>query len=151
MYILVICFAFFFRDPHRIITARQNEIMSPVDGAVLEVVDEGDSNRIVIFLSILNVHVTRFPFSGTLENMEYLEGKFFPAYKKEASDLNERVTLTVHSQQIKYVLKLIAGVAARRIKMWVKQGDTLNTGDKIGIIMTGNLDYFLYFQNRWNC
>ena len=131
-------FMFFFRDPHRVINAQPNEIMSPVDGTILDILDEGDTNRIVVFLSVLNIHVARFPLSGKLEKLDYFKGTFLPAYREKASELNERVTLTVTSEKFTYTLRLIAGIAARRIRMWVKEGDELKTGDKIAIIMFGS-------------
>ena len=137
-YVLVFFFAFFFRDPNRKIVAEPHEFVSPVDGKVLDVKDEGDQNRIVIFLSIFDVHVARQPYSGKLEDIEYFKGKFLPAYREKASELNERVTLTVDSSGFKYSFRLIAGVAARRIKMWVNEGETLKTGEKIGIIFFGS-------------
>ena len=131
-------FAFFFRDPVRRIVAQENEIVSPVDGTVLDVLDEGQTRRIIFFLSIFNVHVTRLPFAGRLEKTDYFKGTFLPAYREKASELNERITLTVHSDKLRYTLRLIAGVAARRIRLWVKQGDDLQTGQKIGIILFGS-------------
>jgi phosphatidylserine decarboxylase len=137
-FLLTVYMAFFFRDPVRKIRAGKNEIVSPVDGTVLDIVDDGDSNRLVVFLSIFNVHVTRFPYSGLLQKMEYFKGEFLPAYREKASELNERITLFIKSESFSYQLKLIAGIAARRIKMWVKQGDAIKTGNKIGIIMFGS-------------
>jgi phosphatidylserine decarboxylase len=137
-FLLTVYMAFFFRDPVRKIRAGKNEIVSPVDGTVLDIVDDGDSNRLVVFLSIFNVHVTRFPYSGLLQKMEYFKGEFLPAYREKASELNERITLFIKSESFSYQLKLIAGIAARRIKMWVKQGDAIKTGNKIWIIMFGS-------------
>lgn len=130
--------AFFFRDPARKVSAGENDIVSPVDGTVLDIVDDGDSNRLVVFLSIFNVHVARLPYAGILEKSEYFKGMFLPAYREKASELNERITLFVKSATFAYRLKLIAGIAARRIKMWAEQGEALDTGSKIGIIMFGS-------------
>lgn len=138
MYILTGYFAFFFRDPNRPITAKPNEIVSPVDGTVLDVIEGDDNNKIVIFLSLFNVHITRLPYNGRLEKVDYFKGKFLPAFREKASELNERITINVISDKFEYVLRLIAGIAARRIRMWVKQGETLKSGDKIGILMFGS-------------
>lgn len=138
LFLVALYMAFFFRDPVRKIRARENEIVSPVDGSVLDIVDDGESNRLVVFLSIFNVHVTRLPYAGMLQKLEYFRGEFLPAYREKASELNERVTLFIKSRTFSYRLKLIAGVAARRIKIWVRQGDTIATGNKIGIIMFGS-------------
>jgi phosphatidylserine decarboxylase len=138
LYILAAYFAFFFRDPPRRVSATAGEIVSPVDGTVLDIVDDGDSHRVVVFLSIFNVHVTRLPLGGTLDKVEYFKGEFLPAYREKASELNERITLSIDAAEMRYTLKLIAGVAARRIRMWVNQGAELKTGEKIGIIMFGS-------------
>jgi len=138
LYIFTLYFAFFFRDPPRKIVALEHEWVSPVDGTILDVVSDTDSNRLIVFLSIFNVHVTRLPYGGKLEKMEYFKGEFLPAYREKASELNERIVLTIDSSSFKYSLKLIAGIAARRIRMWVHQGEQLDTGSKIGIIMFGS-------------
>jgi phosphatidylserine decarboxylase len=138
LFVFTLYFAFFFRDPPRKICAQDHEWISPVDGKVLDIISETDSNRLIIFLSIFNVHVTRLPYKGRMERMEYFKGEFLPAYREKASELNERISLTIDSSSFTYTLKLIAGIAARRIRMWVHQGDQLDTGDKIGIIMFGS-------------
>lgn len=131
-------FGFFFRNPDRVIDAGPGDIVSPADGTVLDVISEGRSHRLVIFLSIFNVHITRMPFTGRVENMNYFHGSFLPAYREKSSELNERITLEVTSSSFQYRLRLIAGIAARRIKMWIKEGDTMSTGNRIGIIMFGS-------------
>jgi phosphatidylserine decarboxylase len=137
-YILTAYFAFFFRDPPRKITAAPHEIVSPADGRVLDISEKKGQVRIVIFLSIFDVHITRLPYAGSLIDMDYVKGEFLPAYREKASELNERITLDIDSSPFKYRLKLIAGIAARRIRMWVKKGQNLKTGDKIGIMMFGS-------------
>lgn len=138
LYVLVAYMAFFFRDPNRTITAGDHELVSPVDGRVLEVVQQEEETKISIFLSLFDVHVNRLPFKGLIKKMEYHPGKFLPAYRDKASELNERITLVVEGPQLSYTLRLITGIAARRIRMWVKEGDRLHTGDKIGIMMFGS-------------
>jgi len=137
-YILTAYFAFFFRDPPRKIIAELDEIVSPVDGKVLAISEEENQKKIVVFLSIFDVHIARLPYSGALTKMDYFKGEFLPAYREKASELNERMTLVINSISFDYRLKLIAGIAARRIRIWVKQGQNLKTGDKIGIIMFGS-------------
>lgn len=136
MFIMAAYFAFFFRDPKRKIIAEPGEIISPVDGLVVDINE--NEKKLAIFLSIFDVHITRFPYTGTLKKIQYFKGCFLPAYKKNASELNERATLTVDSEKLSYILKLIAGVAARRIKIWIREGERVKTGDKIGIIMFGS-------------
>lgn len=138
LFIFSVYFAFFFRNPNREICAGPDDIVSPVDGTVLDVVNEGETRRLVVFLSIFNVHITRMPHEGHMDKMEYFHGVFLPAYREKASELNERIILTVKSKNFQYQLKLIAGIAARRIKMWVNQGEKIPTGKRIGIIMFGS-------------
>ena len=138
LFLAALGFAFFFRDPRRAIHAGASDIVSPVDGTVMAVSDEGEVRRITVFLSIFNVHVIRLPYAGTLKKIEYFKGQFLPAYRDKASELNERVTLSLASGPLAYSLRLIAGIAARRIRLWVKEGAPLQTGQKIGIILFGS-------------
>jgi phosphatidylserine decarboxylase len=138
LYMLAGYFAFFFRDPQRVITAKSNEIVSPVDGTVLDIIEEKDEYRIVVFLSVFDVHVARLPYQGRIEKILYNKGKFLPAFREKASELNEQIVLDVAADSFQYKLRLIAGIAARRIRMWVKEGVTLGSGEKIGIILFGS-------------
>lgn len=138
LYILAGYFAFFFRDPHRVVDPGPREIVSPVDGTVLGVVDEGDTNRLNIFLSVFDVHITRMPYAGKLDKADYNKGKFLPAWRDKASELNEQIRLDITGKDLVFSLKLIAGIAARRIRMWVREGDTLPAGEKLGILMFGS-------------
>ncbi len=138
MYILVAYCAFFFRDPSRTITVQDHEIVSPVDGRVLEVTQKGGLTKISIFLSLFDVHVNRLPHKGLIKKLDYSKGKFFPAFREKASELNERMTIQVEADNFSYELRLITGIAARRIRMWIKEGELLKSGDKIGIMMFGS-------------
>jgi phosphatidylserine decarboxylase len=137
-YVLVAYMAFFFRDPSRTITAGDLEVVSPVDGRVLEVIGAGDETKISIFLSLFDVHVNRLPYKGLIKKLDYHKGKFLPAYRDKASEVNERINIEVEGQRLSYKLRLITGIAARRIRMWIKEGEQLDTGDKIGIMLFGS-------------
>jgi len=138
LFILAGYFAFFFRDPVRQVTAAQDEIVSPVDGRILDIDRADGRQRLIVFLSIFDVHIVRLPLAGVLNRLDYFKGQFLPAYREKASELNERVTLEVNHPRSPYTLRLIAGIAARRIKMWVNEGAELQTGQKIGIMMFGS-------------
>lgn len=138
LFILAGYFAFFFRDPVRQVTAALDEIVSPVDGRILDIDRADGRQRLIVFLSIFDVHIVRLPLAGVLTRLDYFKGQFLPAYREKASELNERVTLEVNHPRSPYTLRLIAGIAARRIKMWVNEGAELQTGQKIGIMMFGS-------------
>jgi phosphatidylserine decarboxylase len=138
-------FSFFFRDPARRIAGGERDIVSPADGKVLSIESlashptlEPPVTRIAIFLSLLDVHVTRSPASGVVEQAEYRPGRFFPAYRPEASEKNESHSLLIRSNPIDVHLKQIVGVAARRIKCSLRPGDRVTRGQKIGLMIFGS-------------
>ena len=136
--------AAFFRDPERIPPLGNDLILAPADGKVVEIrrVEDGGGDpgaRLSIFMSPLDVHVNRAPVSGTVEKIEYQKGGFMPAYKEDCSENNERNALTlVGSDGLPVKLVQIAGILARRIICRVKPGDTLEAGERFGIIMFGS-------------
>lgn len=142
--IVTLAVAAFFRDPERIPPLGNDLILSPADGKVVEIRPvedaEGDSGaRVSIFMSPLDVHVNRAPVSGTVEKIEYRKGCFMPAYKEDCSENNERNALTlVGSDGLPVKLVQIAGIMARRIICRVRPGDTLEAGERFGIIMFGS-------------
>jgi phosphatidylserine decarboxylase len=127
---------FFFRDPAITITGGGSEarILSPCNGTVLEV-EEGENEKIIrIFLSIFNVHLQRSPVKGKLTKLEHKDGKFLMAWDPLAHSLNEQNIFTIENERGLFTVKQIAGFLARRCVSWVKPGDELNQGDKIGCI-----------------
>ena len=149
--LLAAAFAFFFRDPKRVIPAQPGAVLAPADGQVLkieEVQDHpelgGKGTMVSIFLSLLDVHFTRSPLEAEVLKVDYHPGKFFPAYKDEASQLNESNSLLLATAAGKIFLKQMVGVAARRIKCYVKAGDRVAAGQKIGLMYFGSrVDLFL--------
>lgn len=87
-----------------------------------------------MFLSPIDVHINRSPISGIIEKAEYIPGKKAPATSNEASFTNERNSLTIKGEKITVVCTQIAGILARRIVCWSKEGDTLARGEKFGLI-----------------
>jgi len=132
--------AFFFRDPVREIPGGPGVFVSPADGKVTEVRPLGPSGgtRISIFLSLFDVHINRSPAAGRIERVEYREGRFLPANLSRASLENERNDITLATALGPVRFSQIAGVVARRIVCWKKEGDEVATGERIGLIQFGS-------------
>jgi len=132
--------AFFFRDPVREIPGGPGVLVSPADGKVTEVRALGPSGgtRISIFLSLFDVHINRSPMAGRIERVEYREGRFLPANLSRASLENERNDITLATELGPVRFSQIAGVVARRIVFWKKEGDEVGTGERIGLIQFGS-------------
>lgn len=144
-------FLFFFRDPDRVITQDDSAVLSPADGRVLvagaptgQAFPPGQWQQISIFLSPTDVHVNRMPIGGRVTKVEYHPGRFLPAYKAEAGDLNEYTEVWVdhHGQTI--VFRQIVGILARRIVCRTTVGDVVKAGDRFGVMKFGSrMDLFL--------
>ncbi len=137
--------AYFFRNPARAIPPGEDLIVSPADGKVVCVApvpaedkELPGGQRVSIFLSIFDVHVTRAPVRGKLESLEYKRGKFKVAYEEEASRVNEQNVLTIGGQAGRIVVKQIAGLIARRVVCWKRPGETLMRGELFGLIRFGS-------------
>ncbi|MDR2395286.1 MAG: phosphatidylserine decarboxylase [Endomicrobium sp.] len=125
---------YFFRDPDVKITEGKNLILSPCNGTVLEV-SESETEKVVrVFLSVLDVHLQRSPIAGKVVGVEHKPGKFLKAMEPQAHIVNEQNIITIENENGKYLVKQIAGILARRCVSWVKSGDILKAGDKIGVI-----------------
>lgn len=142
----------FFRNPKREITWDVKKVFSPVDGkvVVIETVYEdeffkGDRKQISIFMSPINVHVTRYPVSGEIIYSKYHPGKYLVAWHPKSSTLNERTTVVVKSPKFGPVLfRQIAGALARRIVNYAKIGEVGQQGSDSGFIKFGSrVDVFL--------
>jgi phosphatidylserine decarboxylase len=136
---------FFFRDPDRTIPDGDNIIVSPADGKLvlikeLEHADylESPAIQMSIFLSPLNVHVNRIPWSGTVGYFRYIRGDFMVAYDHEASKKNERTEIGVERDGQKILFKQIVGSIARRIVCPLKEGDVVTKGERFGMIKFGS-------------
>ncbi len=144
---------YFFRDPDRSSNAPDNAVLTPADGKIIQIQHlENDSNplgepaiKISIFMSVFNVHVNRIPISGIIKNITYYPGKFFSADLDKASEQNERNKITLQTPDSRNIVFIqIAGLIARRIACWVKKGDTMQTGQRFGLIRFGSrLEVFL--------
>jgi len=143
--VLAAALVFFFRDPERVPPAGERQLVSPADGRVLAVETPASgpgqgpaATRITIFLSLLDVHVTRAPVSGTVGAVDYRAGKFLPAYRPEAGEHNESCALDIRGGPADVHLRQIVGVAARRIKCYVKESDRLARGQRLGLMCFGS-------------
>jgi phosphatidylserine decarboxylase len=144
--ILLVCLAafvvYFFRDPQRVIPSEPGAIVSPADGRVVVVTDEEyggrAGKRVSIFLAIWNVHVNRSPQAGSITQMDYRPGKFFAAMRARASTENEQNVISLSTASGEMVFKQIAGLIARRVVCWKKQGDTVQRGERIGLVRFGS-------------
>ena len=142
----------FFRNPKRAVQFNLNEIIAPVDGkvVVIEEVEEkeyfqGKRKQVSIFMSPLNVHVTRYPVSGVIQYSKYHPGKYLVAWHPKASEENERTTIVIKTPKFGDILyRQIAGALARRIVNYAKKGDKAIQGADAGFIKFGSrVDLFL--------
>ena len=145
----------FFRDPDRTIRANGKDIdklvISPADGLVVGIseVDEqeflkGRATLISIFMSPLNVHVNRAPVTGKVEYLRYIKGEFLVADDPESTHRNERMLIGMKGKSGKILFAQVAGYIARRIVCEAKIGDTLNAGERFGMIKFGSrVDVYL--------
>ena len=143
--LLTAAFVFFFRDPDRRPPEGDRLVVSPADGKVVRIDTlsshpdlPGPIRRVCIFLSLYDVHLTRAPLAGDVRRVDYHPGKFFPAYRDEASELNESNGIYLAGGRTPLFVKQIVGVAARRIKCFVKAGDTVARGQRIGLMYFGS-------------
>ena len=143
----------FFRDPERKVPGDPRNIISPADGKVLDVRTLSEETflhreaiRVSIFMSLFDVHVNRAPVEGMVNYIHYHRGKYLPAYREKASLDNEQMTIGFiwspqeerKEKELKIMIRLIAGVIARRIVFWKKLHDTVGQGERIGMIKFGS-------------
>jgi phosphatidylserine decarboxylase len=132
----------FFRNPERSIPQQAGAIVSPGDGRVVVVQDEEyerrPGKRVSIFLAVWNVHVNRAPAAGRIRKMEYRPGKFVAAMRASASAENEQNIFTLETDAGELVFKQIAGLIARRVVSWKKEGDVVARGERIGLVRFGS-------------
>ena len=141
--------AYFFRDPPRVTPKRAGLVVSAADGRITGVgkvppaaelgLPGTMATRISVFLSVLDVHIVRAPVGGKLVRSRYVPGKFLNAELDKASEENERLALVIETPAGgKIGLILIAGLIARRIVTFVKEGDSVEAGQRIGLIRFGS-------------
>jgi phosphatidylserine decarboxylase len=140
--LLAAFFLWFFRDPERVIPADPGAVVSPADGKVTDVseVKVGGERyeRISIFLNVFDVHVNRSPVAGVIRAAHYKPGKFLNAMIPDCAECNEQNTVTVEGDGHTIIFKQIAGLLARRIVFTKKIGDSVERGERVGLIKFGS-------------
>ena len=144
--VLACYFTYFFRNPDRTIPTDEHLVVSPADCTmqdVLELEDDdfvkGPCTKIIIFLSVFNVHVNRSPIAGEIKCQKYVCGRFRPAYKDEVGFENERHMLGIENEKgFRVTVTQIAGILARRIVSWVTLDDNMSKGQVYGLIKFGS-------------
>ena len=138
---------FFFRDPERMKTVTEDAVLTPADGKIIDIKDiEGTQNplgedavRVSIFMSVFNVHVNRMPVGGKILKVIYHPGKFFSANLEKASAQNENNRILIETPNGHRIMVVqIAGLIARRIACWIREGDTVRVGQRFGLIRFGS-------------
>jgi len=138
--ILFFAIAYFYRDPERKIKLVKGAILSPADGKIVSIEEgvevkdiKGKFKKVSIFLSLFDVHIQRMPIDGSIESIKRIKGTFLPAFKSEAGEKNSQ-NIFVIKGEIPIVVKQIAGFFVQKAVAWVKEGDSLKAGDRIGMI-----------------
>lgn len=149
--LLAVWVAYFFRDPERTGDRGPHVAIAPADGKIVQVmeVDEpafmhGRALKISIFMNVFNVHVNRYPVSGTVAYTHYNPGKFLNAAVDKASLENEMSSVGIVSGAHRVLVRQIAGLVARRIVTYSREGDTVAQGERFGLIRFGSrVDIYL--------
>lgn len=152
--VLTLWCVYFFRDPVRVTPVRDGLVVAPADGKISSValavppaelgLGSESLPRVSIFMSVFDVHVNRSPVSGEIERIVYRPGKFLNADLDKASEDNERNGLVVRTPSGRYGVVQIAGLIARRIVCFVKEGQLVSAGERFGLIRFGSrVDVYL--------
>lgn len=142
---------FFFRDPERLVNAPASAVVAPADGRVMvagaptvQAFPPDRWQQISVFLSPMDVHVNRMPVAGRVIRVEYHPGRFLPAYRADAGDLNEYTEVMLDCGGQIVVVRQIVGILARRIVCRVKEGAVVKAGERFGVMKFGSrMDIFL--------
>ena len=149
--------AAFFRDPIRTTPVSENLVVSPADGLITliskvspppelgDAMPAGEMTRVSIFMSVFDVHINRSPIAGRVVKMAYVPGKFINADLDKASEDNERQHFVVEGGNgVRIAFTQIAGLIARRILTFVREGDSVAAGERVGLIRFGSrVDVYL--------
>jgi len=149
--VLALWVAYFFRDPERTGERGTRLVIAPADGKIVMVTDvdepaflHGRSTRMSIFMSVFNVHVNRYPVDGVVLYVYYNKGRFFNAAAEKSSLDNEQMSVGIESGSHRVLVRQIAGLLARRIVNYSREGEQVTQGERMGIIRFGSrVDVFL--------
>ena len=144
---------YFFRDPDRKVDVQEKDVLTPADGRVVGVWNlESSENalgtravKVSVFMSLFDVHVNRIPIGGRISKISYRPGAFFAANLDKASDKNEQNAVFLDTRDGRRIVFVqIAGLIARRIACWVREGDEVQAGQRFGLIRFGSrVDVYL--------
>jgi phosphatidylserine decarboxylase len=132
---------FFFRDPERRPPGETGAILAPADGRVVRIGPPADGRRgteISIFLSLFDVHINRAPCAGRVAEVVASQGSFKVAWKAEASQVNARTLIHLRGDIGDIFVRQVAGILARQIVTWVRPGQDVRAGERIGMIRFGS-------------
>lgn len=149
--IVALWVAYFFRDPERTGERGPQLVIAPADGKVVQIaeVDEpaflrSHASRISIFMNVFDVHVNRYPVDGVVRHVSYNPGRFFNAATDKSSLENEQMSVGIEASGARVLVRQIAGLIARRIVTYSREGQTVRQGDRMGIIRFGSrVDVFV--------
>jgi len=148
---LSIAILLFFRDPDRRSPSERDIVLAPADGRVMvagpsvaTAMSADEFQQISIFLSPLDVHVNRMPVAGRVTRVKYHPGRFLPAYRSAAGDLNEHTEVWLDVVGATVVVRQVVGLLARRIVCRTREGATVEAGERFGVMKFGSrMDVFL--------
>ena len=152
--VMTIWCALFFRDPDRVTPTREGLVVAPADGRVSKIINavpppelnigERALPRVSIFMNVFNCHINRSPVTGRIEKIAYKAGTFINADLDKASENNERNSFLISSGATRVVVVQIAGLIARRIVTFAREGASVRAGERIGMIRFGSrVDVYL--------
>ncbi|MFL4999493.1 MAG: phosphatidylserine decarboxylase [Xanthobacteraceae bacterium] len=152
--VLTIWCALFFRDPVRVTPTREGLVVAPADGRVSKIINavppvelnlgERALPRVSIFMNVFNCHINRSPVTGRIEKIVYKAGTFINADLDKASENNERNSFIISSGTTRIIVVQIAGLIARRIVTFAREGSSVRAGERIGMIRFGSrVDVYL--------
>lgn len=142
---------YFFRDPEREGARGDRLVVSPADGKIVMITEVqepafigGTAIRISVFMNVFNVHVNRYPVDGTVRYVHYNPGRFLNAATEKSSLENEQMSVGLETASGRILVRQIAGLIARRIVTYSKEGQQVKQGDRMGIIRFGSrVDVFI--------
>lgn len=143
---------YFFRNPERVIPSGEGIVVCPADGKVIHnrLINEdkylnAQTRQVSIFMNVFNVHMNRSPYQGKVVKTDYIPGEFINADFDKASELNERNNVVIETEKgARLLFVQIAGLIAKRIVSYVREGDTLERGERFGLIRFGSrVDIYL--------
>ena len=142
---------YFFRDPDRHVPADSDLVVSPADGKIVMITEVqepafigGAAIRISVFMNVFNVHVNRYPVDGTVRYIHYNPGRFLNAATEKSSLENEQMSVGLETKSGPILVRQIAGLIARRIVTYSKEGQVVKQGERMGIIRFGSrVDVFI--------